>query len=70
MSQLMLFLPCITEAGYAFQVTDNSGSVVYIAWVAFAAFVEGSLVYVVAFITNRDTNIEAEIIATRESSGV
>ena len=59
----MFFAPSATECGYAFQVADDTGTVVDIMATAGGTSVQGAFVDVAAFIANGDAYIHAEVVA-------
>ena len=65
MSELVFLLPCGAKARYTLEVANHTSGMIHILAVALWALKECTLIYMVTFITDCNTNIETEIVTTR-----
>ena len=63
MPSCRLFLSCFGEIAYSFQISDDSGKVIYIGAVAHGAFLEVTLVDMSTVVADGVGDVEGEIVA-------
>ena len=64
-SELVFLLPCSAKARYTLEVANHTSGMIHILAVALWALKECTLIYMVAFITDCNTNVKTEIVTTR-----
>ena len=69
-SEFVFFLPGGAKAGHPFEVAYHSRSMIHILTMALRALKEGSLIYMITIITDSNTDIETEIITTRQGGSI
>ena len=69
-SEFVFFLSSSAKAGHTFEVAYHSRSMVYILTMAMRALKEGALIYMITIITDSNTDIETEIITTRQGGSI